>query len=126
MTKVIECCEDTLKYSNAPANFVQMYDVCIDEIFSNIVKYSYKRPNEYVSVRIEIDERGDRNFVKVIFVDTGPRFNPLDQAAPDVTLSAEEREIGGLGIFMVREMMDDLQYEYKSLANWLTLVKYYD
>lgn len=127
VTKVIECCEDTLKYSNAPANFVQMFDVCIDEIFSNIVKYSYKRPNEYVSVRVEVDEKDPNNkFAKIIFVDTGPRFNPLDQASPDTTLSAEEREIGGLGIFMVREIMDDLQYEYKSLANWLTLVKYYD
>lgn len=104
-----------------------MFDVCIDEIFSNIVKYSYKRPNEYVSVRIEVEEKDPNNkFAKIIFVDTGPRFNPLDQASPDTTLSAEEREIGGLGIFMVREMMDDLQYEYKSLANWLTLVKYYD
>lgn len=122
----MERCEETLKFSNAPANFVQMFDVCIDEIFSNIVKFSYKRPNEYISVRIVIDEREEKNCVTVTFVDTGPRFNPLEQSAPDITLSAEEREIGGLGIFMVRQMMDDLRYEYKSLANWLTLVKYYD
>ena len=122
----MERCEETLKFSNAPANFVQMFDVCIDEIFSNIVKFSYDRPNEYISVRIVIDERGEKNKVTVTFVDTGPRFNPLEQNAPDITLSAEEREIGGLGIFMVRKMMDDLLYEYKSLANWLTLVKYYD
>ena len=125
VNKVIECCEETLRLSNAPAKFVQMFDVCIDEIFSNIVKFSYNRPNEYISVRIEIDESGDRNSVKIIFVDTGPRFNPLDQSAPDITLSAEEREIGGLGIFMVREMTDEMYYEYKSLANWLTLIKYY-
>ena len=122
----MERCEETLKFSNAPANFVQMFDVCIDEIFSNIVKFSYDRPNEYISVRIVIDEREEKNKVTVTFVDTGPRFNPLEQNAPDITLSAEEREIGGLGIFMVRKMMDDLLYEYKSLANWLTLVKYYD
>lgn len=122
----MERCEETLKYSNAPVNFVQMFDVCIDEIFSNIVKFSYDRPNEYISVRIVIDETSDKKCVTVTFVDTGPRFNPLDQSAPDITLSAEEREIGGLGIFMVRQMMDDLRYEYKSLANWLTLIKYYD
>ncbi|MDO5426383.1 MAG: SpoIIE family protein phosphatase, partial [Coriobacteriia bacterium] len=117
VNKVMERCEETLKYSNAPANFVQMFDVCIDEIFSNIVKFSYDRPNEYISVRIVIDETSEKKCVTVTFVDTGPRFNPLEQSAPDITLSAEEREIGGLGIFMVRQMMDDLRYEYKSLAN---------
>ncbi len=113
----MERCEETLAYSNAPKNFIQVFDVCIDEIFSNIVKFSYDRPNEYISVRIEIDERSDKKFVRLTFVDTGPRFNPLDQSAPDITLSAEEREVGGLGIFMVREMMDEMDYEYKSLAN---------
>lgn len=117
VNKVMERCEETLKYSNAPANFIQVFDVCIDEIFSNIVKFSYDRPNEYISVRIVIDEREEKKCVTVTFVDTGPRFNPLEQNAPDITLSAEEREIGGLGIFMVRKMMDDLRYEYKSLAN---------
>lgn len=126
VNKVMERCEETLAYSNAPKKFIQLFDVCIDEIFSNIVKFSYDRPNEYISVRIEIDERSDKKFVRLTFVDTGPRFNPLDQSAPDITLSAEEREIGGLGIFMVREMMDEMNYEYKSLANWLTLTKYYE
>lgn len=117
VNKVMERCEETLKYSNAPDNFIQMFDVCIDEIFSNIVKFSYKRPNEYISVRIVIDERGEKKFATITFVDTGPRFDPLSMESPDITLSAEEREIGGLGIFMVREMMDDMHYEYKSLAN---------
>lgn len=126
VSKVIERCEETCKFSNAPDEFTYMFDVCIDEIFSNIVKFSYKRSNEYISVRIIVDERGERNFVQLTFVDTGPRFNPLDQESPDITLSAEDREIGGLGIFMVREMVDEMSYEYKSLANWLTITKYYD
>ena len=51
--------------------------------------------------------------------------NTLKQEAPDITLSSQERDIGGLGIFMVKEMIDEMLYEYKNASNILTIVKYY-
>ena len=57
------------------------------------------------------------------FLDSGIPFNPLDRTDPDVSLPAEEREIGGLGIFMTRKSMDDVRYEFRDGQNVLTLIK---
>lgn len=124
--KIVERCEQTISASNAPKNLFSSFDVCIDEIFSNIIKFSYNNENEYVSARIIVDEREKKKKASITFVDAGPKFNPLEIPDPDITLSAEERSIGGLGIFMVKNMMDDMKYEYKNQANWLTITKYYE
>ena len=65
----------------------------------------------------------DDNRIMLVFTDNGSPYNPLDKEDPDTTLSAEEREIGGLGIFMVKKTMDDVTYEYSSGYNRLTLKK---
>ena len=57
------------------------------------------------------------------FLDNGKPYNPLEKEDPDVTLSAEERSIGGLGIFMVKKSMDSLDYEYQDGKNILTIKK---
>lgn len=126
VTRVCDRLEEILPQTNAPLDFTPKFCVAIDEIFSNIVKYGYKDPSKYVTVRVQVDERDPKKkAVKVTFVDAADRFNPLDESAPDITLSAEEREIGGLGIYMVRKLMDDVFYIYKDKANNLTLVKYF-
>ena len=61
--------------------------------------------------------------VALKFEDEGVPYNPLEKDDPDVTLSVEDREIGGLGIFMVKKSMDDMYYEYKDGKNILTLMK---
>ena len=61
--------------------------------------------------------------VRITFIDHGKPYDPLAKADPDVTLSAEDRQIGGLGIFMVKKTMDDVQYEYKDGQNILTVEK---
>ena len=69
----------------------------------------------------QLDEgRGD---VVIAFIDSGKAFNPLLKENPDITLSADERQIGGLGIYMVKEIMDSVVYEYKDAENHLTMVK---
>ena len=72
-------------------------------------------------VCIEIDD--DPPVATIAFSDSGGPFDPLKKADPDVTLPAEEREIGGLGIFMTKKTMDEVRYEYKDGQNRLTLVK---
>ena len=68
------------------------------------------------------DEDGE---ITLEFIDGGIPFNPLDKADPDISLPLEQREIGGLGIFLVREMMDDVAYTYVNKENRLTIKKKY-
>ncbi len=101
-------------------------DVAIDELFGNIANYAYKGKSEVgqgtATVEVSAKE-GDVPQVIITFFDHGVPYNPLEKADPDVTLSAEERSIGGLGIFLVKKTMDDIIYEYKDGKNILTIKK---
>ena len=90
-------------------------NIVFDEIYANIVNYS-KASNASVSYKIENGK------LCLTFADNGVPYNPLKADEPDTTLSAEEREIGGLGIFMVKKMTESMQYEYTDNKNILTLV----
>ncbi len=96
-------------------------DIAIDELFSNIAFYAYNPTVGTATVRVEITE--DPLSVVVTFIDNGVPYDPLKKADPDTTLSAEEREIGGLGIYMVKKSMDEVAYEYKDGQNILTIKK---
>ena len=96
-------------------------DVAIDELFGNIAHYAYGSGTGDATVRFEFDEQ--TRSASVTFIDGGAPFNPLEKADPDVTLSAEAREIGGLGIFMVKKSMDKLEYSRENGHNELTIHK---
>lgn len=101
---------------------VQMQiSVAVEEIFVNIANYAYAPETGKVTVRVEITE--DPISVSITFMDGGKPFDPTKKADPNVTLSAEERQIGGLGIFMTKKIMDDVVYEYIDGKNILTLKK---
>ena len=93
--------------------------ISIEEIFVNIANYAYAPGTG--SMTMSMDVREDAREVVITFVDRGIPYDPLAKEDPDVTLSAEERQIGGLGIFMVKQSMDDLQYQYRNGQNILTL-----
>lgn len=94
--------------------------IAAEEIFVNIASYAYGDGGGNASVKTLLDE--NNNF-HIRFEDGGIPYNPLAKADPNISLTAEERGIGGLGIFMVKKSMDDVQYEYKDDMNCLTLVK---
>ncbi len=96
-------------------------DIAIDEIFANIANYAYGDGTGEATVSVEFGEEPD--VVTISFADEGIPFNPLEMDAPDVTLSAEERKIGGLGIFIVRKTMNSVEYKYKDGKNILTIKK---
>ena len=96
-------------------------DVAVEEIFINIASYAYAPDKGNAVVRVEVTE--DPVTVKITFMDHGTPYDPLTREDPDVTLSAEEREIGGLGTFLTKQFMDDVVYEYKDGQNILTLLK---
>jgi anti-sigma regulatory factor (Ser/Thr protein kinase) len=96
-------------------------DIAVEEIFINICKYAYQPDKGRAVVRVEVLD--DPVQVKITFIDHGKPYDPLLKDDPDVTLSADERQIGGLGIFMVKQTMDAVEYQYKDGSNILTLVK---
>ena len=118
---VTEFVETELEKIDCPIKIVYQINVAIDELFSNIVKYGYPTQTGPVKVRLEHREDPDRIYVR--FEDEGIPYNPLNSADPDVTLSAEERGIGGLGIYMVRKTMDNVKYMYEDGKNILTIMK---
>ena len=95
--------------------------VAIDELFSNIARYAYNPEVGAATVRVEVVEKPLA--VTVTFIDGGRPYDPLAKEDPDVTLSAEERGIGGLGIYMVKKSMDGISYEYKNGQNILKITK---
>ncbi len=97
-------------------------DVAVDEIFGNIARYAYGEGRGDATVRFDFD--GTSRMASISFLDRGMPFDPLKKADPDVTLSVEEREVGGLGIFLVKKTMDDMKYRYENGMNILTLYKH--
>ena len=95
--------------------------IAIDELFGNIARYAYTPDVGSAEVRFEVQE--DPLSVIITFIDNGKPFNPLEQAQPDITASAKDRKIGGLGIFMVKKTMDMVEYEYKDGQNILKIKK---
>jgi len=96
--------------------------IAVEEIFINISSYAYHPENGNAAVRVEISE--DPVSVTITFLDHGTPYDPLAKQDPDVHLSADVREIGGLGIFLTKKLMDDIAYEYKDGQNILTLKKH--
>ena len=96
-------------------------DVAIDELFGNIARYAYNPEVGKATVQVEMEE--NTPVVTVTFRDQGMPYNPLNAQDPDVTLSAEEREIGGLGIYLVKKSMDEVLYEYQDGQNILRVRK---
>ena len=95
---------------------IMQVNVVVDEVLSNIIRYSGA-----TSVTLGCSRVGEK--VVLSFSDDGCFYDPTAQTDPDITLSAEEREIGGLGIFIVKKTMDSVAYERRNGLNVLTLVK---
>ena len=96
-----------------------MINTALEEVFVNVAKYAYEGSGE-----VEVSLSNDKNKVTFVFRDSGKPFNPLTKEDPNINASSEEREVGGLGIYMVKNIMDNTHYEYKDGHNVLTLVKY--
>lgn len=95
--------------------------VAVEEIFVNIAHYAYAPKTGKATVRVDISHAPDQ--VWITFLDHGIPYNPLEKSDPDVTLPVSQREIGGLGIFMTKKLMDDVCYAYRDGQNILKLKK---
>lgn len=95
--------------------------IAVEEIFVNIASYAYSDGNGSASLCFGFDE-GER-LMTLEVKDEGVPFNPLEREEPDITLSAADREIGGLGIFITKKTMDSVSYRFESGKNILTMTK---
>lgn len=110
-----------LEELDCPMKAQLQIDVAIDELFSNIAQYAYAPGTGPATVRVETEE--DPRAVILTFIDRGTPFDPLAAEDPDITAPAEERSIGGLGVFLVKKTMDDVRYERRDGQNILRITK---
>ena len=121
LNQVMGFVDETLEEAMCPMKAQMQVDVAVEEIFVNVASYAYTPGVGNVTIRVEIPE--NPRTVVITFIDSGVPYDPLAKADPDVSLSAEERGIGGLGIFMVKKSMDDMVYEYENGQNILSIKK---
>lgn len=119
--RITEFVNEQLAFYQCPKNAQIQIDIVIDELFGNIAHYAYKPDEGPATVRVEVV----KNPLSVVltFIDNGIPYNPLEKSDPDTSLSADEREIGGLGLYMVKKTMDEIVYEHKNGQNILKVKK---
>lgn len=118
---VTDFVNEELEALDCPMKAQMQIDIAIDELFSNIARYAYAPDTGEATIRVE--SLYDPLAVVVTFMDNGVPYNPLKKKDPDITLSADDRQIGGLGIYMVKKSMDAMEYEYKDGQNILSIKK---
>lgn len=118
---VTDFVDEQLEQLDCPVKTLVQVNVAIDELFGNIANYAYNPEVGAATVRVEVT--GNPLSVVITFIDNGIPYDPLAKDDPDITLGVEERQIGGLGIYMVKKTMDDISYEYKDGQNVLRIKK---
>lgn len=118
---VTDFVNEQLEALDCPVKAQMQIDIAIDELFGNIAHYAYNPDVGEATVRVEVME--EPLSVVITFIDQGVPFDPLDAQEPDTSLSAQERSIGGLGIYMVKKSMDEITYAYENGRNILSIRK---
>lgn len=113
--------EAELEANGCPMKTILQISIAVEEIYVNIAHYAYHPDTGEATIRCQVG--GDPLQVDIQFLDSGKPFDPLKKPDADTTLSAEERDIGGLGILMVKKSMDGVDYAYRDGKNILTIRK---
>ena len=98
---------------------VHEIELATEEALVNILNYAYKETNGYVEIICKLDD--NKRFI-IEIVDTGIAFNVLSVTAPDISADISERQLGGLGVFLIKEVMDEVLYRYEDNKNKLSLI----
>ena len=119
ISAITDFINNELDLYNCPEKEKIKIDIVIDELITNIAKYAYGSDIGDVTFQVEID----KNNIYMKFIDSGIPYNPMEHAEPDVSLSVEDRPVGGLGIFLVKKLMDKMEYGYIDEKNILKIQK---
>ncbi len=120
---VIEAFEEFSEKADIPMPVAMKVNLVFDELLNNIISYAFPEGGEH-RIRVNAEKSADR--LLIIIEDDGLPFNPFAQSAVDTSQSLEERQIGGLGNHLVKNVMDDFSYERHLDSNVVTLVKSFD
>ena len=119
LNQVLAFTEEQLDLFGSSMKFAMKIQIAVEEIYVNIAHYAYG--NETGKASVLMEHLPDISSVRITFKDSGTPYNPLAHEDPDITLEAEKRSIGGLGILMVKKTMDKVEYEFKDGQNCLTI-----
>ena len=119
LDKVLSFIDGHLENNACSMKSQMQIDLAAEEIFVNIAQYSYAPGTGSATICLSVADGS----AEITFIDSGIPYDPLAKEDPDITLSSEERQIGGLGIFLIKQYMDDVRYEYSDGQNKLTIVK---
>ena len=112
-----QCCEE----AGLGLDWIMKFQLVIEEMVSNVIFYAYDPQQQEAA--IELRFTWEAGTVSILLRDWGKPFDPTAKEDPDITLSVDDRPIGGLGIFMVKQLMDEVRYERVGSSNLLTLQK---
>lgn len=118
---VMDTLHDIMAGGNVDENLQLRIDLAVEEMYTNIANYAYRGKVGEASINCALSDNPKEVIIE--FTDSGIPYNPLEKDDPDITLKAEDRQIGGLGIFLTKTIMDDVNYEYKDGKNVLTIKK---
>lgn len=121
LDQVLAFIDQHLEENECPPHIQRQINVAAEEIFVNIAQYAYESKIGNADIQVEVEQEPLQ--VVITFMDQGVPYDPLQREDPDLTLSSDERPIGGLGIFLTRRSMDDVCYEYREGKNILTIKK---
>ena len=121
--KVLAFIESELERTDCGIKTGMQISIAVEELFVNVAHYAYSPGTGDITIGVEIFD--DPGMIEITFTDTGIPYDPLGKDDPDVTLSAEDRKIGGLGIYMVKKSMDLMEYERIDGKNIVTISKYF-
>ncbi len=122
LNKVLDFVSAELETLDCLSKTQKQIRIAVEEIFVNIAYYAYKPETGFALIRITSDE----NEIGIEFEDSGKPYNPLEKDDPDITASIEDRPVGGLGIFMVKQIMDLVEYRHVDNKNILKIKKYHN
>ncbi|MBR4384672.1 MAG: ATP-binding protein [Selenomonadaceae bacterium] len=123
LQQVTDFATEKLEARDCPIKASMQLELVIEEIFVNIASYAYESATGDATFCIDFAE--DPNAVSLTFIDGGKPYNPLERPDPDITLEMNERDIGGLGIFLVKKNVDEISYERTDDKNILHMKKFF-
>lgn len=119
LENVTEFITSSLEEKNCSMKTIMQMELVIEEIFVNVANYAYRPNVGPVTICKEIDDKA----LTISFIDGGVDYNPLEHKDPDINAGIDEREIGGLGIFLVKKNVDEVSYKRENGQNILTIKK---
>ena len=117
--QIISFVDEFLDSIDCPMKAHMQINMVIDDLFANVAYYAYPNGDGYMTIILEQIEGG----IKIYRIDTGVPYNPLLQKDPDITSKVEDRQIGGLGTYLVKNLTDSMDYEYKDKKNIVIITK---